>query len=489
MKRLLIVLTFTTYSFFANAQVSQEWGGSVGDSVRCWENYNIFGSLYQSNSFAEAYESWKVVYDICPAAKKNTFILAPRVLNAKIAEAKDNPEELKFYVDLLLESFDRRLEYFPENYGYVLGMKGVELMKHYRDEPLTYYQVFQEALKYDDSELTNPQVINGLFLSATRLLKSKDIEIEEFFNVYNIVSESIERNNNQINRQISEIYGRVTRPDPQGGEEADPIVDTASLSDGDQKNLYRLSKTLEGYDIVERNVEIAIGPLLSCERLLRIYDQESFEKNKSDAVWLRRAGNMLAKERKNDDGETEDCTDDPMYFAIAEALYMLEPSAGAARGMGRMSFKKNDFNKGIEYYKQAGELEADPKKRSGDFLKIAIAYQKLNNLPQARAYAQKAINNRPDWGDPYIVLATVYADAAGSCGENVFEKNAVYWLAISKLNAAKSVDESAARRANALIANYKNRLPDKGISFQFGWKEGDTFKIGCWINETITVKF
>lgn len=492
MKRIFFSIWILTSVFLVKAQdagVSPEWGGNIADSVRCWESYNIYGSLYQSQSYLEAFESWKVVYDLCPGAKKNTFIMAPKLLTEKINATADPAEKAK-WVNLLLESYDKRLEYFPEKHGYVLGMQAVEIMKYFRDEPRKYYDAFQEALKYDDDgDLVSPAVINGLFISATRLLQAKDVELDEFFNVMNIVLESVETNNNQLNRDIAAVYAKVTRPDTLGGEDADPIVDSAALSREDNQALYRLTKTLEGYEKVESNVEKLLGDILSCSRLSRIYNQEAFDKYVDDPIWLRRAANMLSKERTNDAGEPEDCTDDPMYFMIAERLYELEPSANAARGMGRLSFKKEDYKKGLEFYKQAAELEADPKKKAGDYIKIALAYQKEGNLSSARTYANRAKNNRPDWGDPYLVLATVYADAAGTCGNNVFEKNAVYWLSIKELYSAISVDPSSSKKANALLSNYKKRLPDKGVSFTLDKKEGDTYRIGCWINETITVKF
>ena len=85
--------------------------------------------------------------------------------------------------------------------------------------------------------------------------------------------------------------------------------------------------------------------------------------------------------------------------------------------------------------------------------------------------------------------ANVYAAAAGSCGSNVFEKNAVYWAAIDKAAKAKQVDPTVASRADRTIGRLRAGIPDKSISFQLGWKEGDRYSIGCWINETITVRF
>jgi hypothetical protein len=69
------------------------------------------------------------------------------------------------------------------------------------------------------------------------------------------------------------------------------------------------------------------------------------------------------------------------------------------------------------------------------------------------------------------------------------EKNAVYWAAINKLSYARSIDPSVASKAAKLISAYSQQIPDKGISFQLGYKEGDKINIGCWINETVSVKF
>ena len=65
----------------------------------------------------------------------------------------------------------------------------------------------------------------------------------------------------------------------------------------------------------------------------------------------------------------------------------------------------------------------------------------------------------------------------------------MYWAAVNKLNQAKNIDPEIAARANKAIANYKKGFPDKSISFQFGYKEGDSYRIHCWINETVRVAF
>ena len=57
-----------------------------------------------------------------------------------------------------------------------------------------------------------------------------------------------------------------------------------------------------------------------------------------------------------------------------------------------------------------------------DYISIATCYKMTGNLSSAKTYSLKAAQMKSGWGDPYILLATIYAEAAGSCGSNVVEK-------------------------------------------------------------------
>ena len=45
------------------------------DSAKCRENLYIYYELAKKKQWAEAYDSWKVVYDICPQSSKNLWSL------------------------------------------------------------------------------------------------------------------------------------------------------------------------------------------------------------------------------------------------------------------------------------------------------------------------------------------------------------------------------------------------------------------------------
>jgi predicted ABC-class ATPase len=63
----------------------------------------------------------------------------------------------------------------------------------------------------------------------------------------------------------------------------------------------------------------------------------------------------------------------------------------------------------------------------------------------------------------------------------------VYVAALNKAQRAKAVDPSIASLANKYISNYKENIPTTKDLFVAGVASGSTYKIGCWINETVIV--
>lgn len=471
MKKFLLA-TAVTISIAAQAQTEKLWGNSTADSIKCFENYNIAGSYYQSKNYLDAYDAWYQVYTTCPGGWKNTFIIAPRIIEAKIKEEKD-PVKKEALVGILIQQYDDRLKYFPEKEGYVLGEKASDYMRYNKDDSKTAYKLFNEAYKAAGNDMT-PAQLNGFFLSAVRQFNAKEIEFEELLTVYNLASQSLDFN---VIKYSKEIAGYEAQKE--GG----------TCDDKCEKDLDRANRIMEGYDKVQSNIEISMGSVLSCDKLNIIYNKAKFEENKTNPDWLRTAARMLEKERADAEGNSSDCTDNPIYYSVAEALYKLEPSAQAARSMAKMAYSRKEYSTAGKYYEEAIKLEEDPRVQSSDYLKAAVIYQKIGNLTQAKSYALKSASLRKSWGDPYLVLATIYADAAGTCGSNAVEKNAVYWAAIDKLNYAKSIDASVAGRADKLAASYRAAAPNKSTAFQLGYTEGQKYTIGCWINETVVIKF
>ncbi len=460
------------FSLFLTTSVLGQNGVWGSDSLKCWESFNNFGMLYNAKNYAESYDHWLKVYTDCPRAKEIVFIYGPQVVRSKIEKTTDEVAKKKL-VELLMQVYDKRNEYFPGKEAYVLGSKAYEYLQFYPEDPKGAHEMFKLAMAKGSTELT-PSHLNGYFLSGIRLLKDKTIDVASLFTVYNQVNEALEHHTDRLNESVASL--RILR-------------DSGTLTAAQEKSLAKEEKLLEGFDKVAGNIEKSLAPVLNCERLALIYNEASFTANKSDIVWLKRAVKMLEKERKDEAGNTVDCTDNPSYLKVSEALYALQPSAQAARSMGRLSYKREKYTDAMKYYSDAVAQEVDPTKKSNDYLRLAATQMKLQSFAVAKQNCLKSMTLNKNNADPYFLLASIYAEGAGTCGSNAFEKNAVYWAAIEWASKAKLVDPSASMKADRLISVFRKGIPDKSISFQFNYKEGDRYTIGCWINETVTVRF
>lgn len=468
-------LIFTLSMLLAQVAQSQNKKRDYGtDSITCSDNLNIYYSLAKSRNYLQAFDSWKIVYDTCPQVSKNNFIYGPRIVEAKIKTTKDEAEKEKL-IDLLLEVYDKRLQYFPGKEGYVKGRKATDIMQHREEDIYQAYRLFEQAFEIGGKS-QSPAFYNYYFIAAAKLFNADTFGVEEVFKAYNVVNEGIEHNSDALNIQVKELTEKQ---------------ENGTIDEKEKKELARAERNLENYNKVASNLSKILAPIATCEKLKLIYNPEEFEKNKDDQVWLSRALRMLQKERQSKDGEIADCTDNPIFFDVAEAMYRLEPTARSARGMGLLSLRNEDYAKATEFFKEAIEQEVDPLKNADNHYKLGQIYLQRGILSSAKSEGLKAAQKQNGWGNPYILIAQTYASAGakGMCGSNVFEKKAAYWAAIDKLQYAKSIDPSVASKANRLISAYKKQLPDKSIIFGLGVKEGDKHTIGCFINETITVSY
>ncbi len=469
MRKLAILVSLVSMSFIAKAQ-----GGFDAASDDCKNNYSIYYELYKAKSYLDAFESWKFAFENCPEMTKNTFIYGPTIVKAKIDATKD-VDKKESYIQMLYKVYDDRNKYYPEKEGYVIGLKAMDMLRYSPNDNAESFKTFEQALQFESTD-HSAAFFNNYFIAVIRMFNDKSIEfgLDKVFEGYNLVSEALERNNNIFNKTIGEL---------------DAKAETTELSASELKEKEKLERELERYNSVDANLEIQIGKIANCERLASLYTDETFEINKTNIIWLRRAVKLLQKERENEEGEMESCITMPIYYKIADALYNLEPSATAARSMGKLALYNKDYVKAVEYFNSAASQEPDPIKRSDDYRRAALGYRLKGNLEAAKSSALKAISNNKNSGEGYILLAEIYGSADGVCGNNVFEKKAVFWAAIDKLKYAKSIDSSVSNKANKLIAAYSKQLPDKSISFQLNWKDGDKYTIGCWINESIVVNF
>jgi len=183
---------------------------------------------------------------------------------------------------------------------------------------------------------------------------------------------------------------------------------------------------------------------------------------------------------------------------MAQKLYELEPNFENTRQLAEIEMENARYSDANKYLKEAAEKAPNNMTRRDILLEISDTYQNMNNFQQARQYARQASELDPNWGQPYIKIARIYAATISSCtGNRKIDRDdrRVYWLVLDYLDKARSVDSSVSNEVQRLYNAYEPVLPSDEDKFFRGWEAGDQISIDgsqyecySWINETTTVR-
>jgi tetratricopeptide (TPR) repeat protein len=420
--------------------------GHGQDSVNCRLNL----SLMQTSAKAEAYESalkpWMDAYENCPAASKNIYIYGPRIFKALYGTTTDEAKK-KEYLDKTMEIYDTRLIYFGQDdaKGTILAYKTydyMELMGEKTDQAVVY-QWLGEAVN-DMKENLNPLDAYSYYMVASlNLYLSDNSKKEQYLNDY------------------FAVVGYV--------DQAIALAKNAN----DQASADYLVMVKDG--IVKGFVNSGAG---DCKTLTEYY-ADKVEPNKTNKEFLNEVINALA---------SVGCSETDFYFTVAEYLYQLEPSAGAAIGLANKSLKDKDYETALKYYEQAANLETDKNKASDYMMQLAGIFANQRNFAKARQAANEALSFNPSNGEAYILIAQLYASSANNIFSESEKAGLVYLVAVDKLQKARSVDPSVAEKANSLINRYSAAFMDTETAFMMGLKAGETVFIPGWIGESTTIR-
>lgn len=437
-KRAMLVLTLVFISSLAlNAQNTADYGS---DPETCKVKLSTYTEFFKQENYKDAYSSWRWCYINCPASTKNLYIHGPTILDYMIAQATDNEAKEK-YIDTLLMIYDQRIQYYDEE-GRVKGRKANDILKYRPDSTMQAYNLYLESMELMGNK-TESSVL-GYFTNVTIIFFKngtlpKETVVENYANVSTI-----------IEAQVAETEDSAKR---------EKIIEL-------------------GAKIEEMFVNSGAA---DCDAIISIFAPK-FEATPNDIDLLKKIAKLMEKTRN------QDCLTTDLYAKVSEALYSAEKTPEAAHKIAKVYYLKSNYSKAEFYYLEAAKLQNDESLKADIYYELASLYLNLKQYSKARDYARRALGVNSSYGKAYIVIAKCYAAGGSSCGENEIDKVAIYWVVVDQLVKAKNSDASIADDANDLIRKYTSYFPTREKLFWYSVSEGQSYTIGCWINETTTVR-
>lgn len=410
-------------------------------------NYVLYRDFLRADDYDKAYELWKKVYEVAPAAdgQRNTVFADGIRFNQRfIAETKDTAQ-WEPYIDRIFELYDQIQQCYPEG-GYIQARKAFDLYYKYRwrASKLEIYELFKESIEIDGEEVQD-FVINPFTSLLVELYFDEKISMEE----------------------AQEYAARIK----------DIVVKGVENCEGVMCERWAI---IESYAPERLEAFETVRGFYDCEYYTEKYYAQ-FEENPTDCDIIRTVYSRMKWGGCNENSEklkelirtgNQNCVEEKALSKAYDAL------------------RNADYDMAISLFETAAEEEENLEKKALYLLTIAkIYYAHKRNFPQSRQYALQAAAVRSDWGEPYILIGQLYASSGPLCGPGTgWDSQVVVWPALDAWNKAKRIDPSVTAEANKWIGRYAKYMPSKEDVFQRNLTTGQTFFVGCWIRETTTIR-
>lgn len=430
--------------------------------------HSIYRQALKSSDFEIAFENWQKVYKMAPAAdgKRDAHYTDGAEIYKSLLAKASSEEDKAMYKRKIIELYDAAIACYeagaittknntPEEtkkkIGYLYGRKAYDMFYFINAPYEDNIVALDKCIEYagDDAEYTILDVYPRIVVwQYKQKIMSKEKAVEIF---------------NKMN-QIAEY------------------------------NISNNEKYADGYQQAQAAMESVFAEIESeifdCEYFKQKLLPEYYE-NKDDAEILRKVYLKLQQQgcSETDEDMVELSLAWKEYAKTENQRLQKEFEANNPAAAARIAYDEGRYKDAIDKYRQAVAQETSNEKKATYLFGIAsIEFRKLNLYSQARSTAYEAARLNPNWGRPYMLIGDMYGKTARSCGDAWNQRLAIL-AAIDKYAYAKSIDASLASEANQRIGSYSNSLPDGAEAHMRGVKEGQTETVGCWIGESVRLRF
>ena len=408
------------------------------------ENFVLYRDFKKAKDYTVAFDYWQKVYKDAPAADgKRATVFTDGVFFYETFMEKD-PAKKDEYLQKIFALYDKMEECYPEG-GYAQGLKAFDYFFKYPDRAtkMEQYELFKKSIELDKGE---PRffILNPFTALLVDLTLEEKIPIKEAKKYEQVIRKAIEKglaeckqNNDCENWNIINEYAPAR---------LEALESIRGFYDCD----YYLTKY---YPVFEANPE-------DCETINAVYSRLRF-------------------------GACEASLSHLVALNDAYKNHCVVETGPSCNDM----LREGQYKEAIDCLEKAIETLSDNKDKATYKLIIAkIYYGHLKSFSRARQYARQAANLRPGWGEPYILIGTLYASSGPLCGPGRgWDSQRVVWPAIDKWKIAAS-DPSTRSEANKLINQYSQYMPELGEIFQRGLAEGQDYLVPCWIQENTKIR-
>ncbi len=348
-----------------------------------------------------------------------------------LAQKETDAAKKKEYTEKALQMYDTRIKYFGGEAD-LLNKKAsaaAKLLYSNKEQHDTLSSIFSKALKANKEKFAYYNIFPYMAI-AKGLYEQKKMSQDELIDVYDKLNEVVDKN----------AGGKDAAKYQEQAEKVDAIfiqtidVDCNFIAD---KLVPKMKENPGDTDIAKKIIALSLA---------------------------------------------SECTDQPYFTEAAIATFNKEPNAGLAKTIGERMMREGSEKEAMEFLNKAAQLSESNQQKAEVYLSMASINLKQGNRNAARDYAIKAAQtDQSVAGKAYTTVGNMYMNSYEECkgGKSEIEDRAVFLAAYEMYQ--KAGDSQG-------MAHAKEQFPSKELVFTHNKKVGGSIKVGCWINETVTIR-
>lgn len=429
MKAHIFLTGLVVVLFAASANAQWVW---PEDKATAETKNALYTDNFKQGNFRKAADHLYWLLVNAPNLNKSIYINGVKIYDGLASEETDKDKKV-IYQDSVLLLYNLRIKYFNEESS-VLNRKAYDAYKYYSDDSGRYKELltlFKSTFELngnkvmDNNLLPYMDVVRRYKVSGGNITDEEILAIyEEIVNITNYKIEVVKTNTDRLKIVLDKVN--------------ELLVSTI--------------------DVDCNFVENTLGPKLKAEP-----DNLKLAKN---IMRLSFAGK---------------CLDLEVFMDATKVVQKNEPEYGLAKLIGQSAASKGDFETAIKYLEESIDLTDDNTKKADSYYSLAVIQANQDKRVSARDYARKAVAADPTKNDAYKIIGNLYFNSFNDCskGENPIHDKAVYIAAYEMFKRAG--DATGMSRA-------QSQFPTMEEIFTWDMQVGEEYRVGCWINETVTIQ-
>ncbi len=429
-KTLFIPLIFIGASLLPQTGSSQP-GWNWGEQVDVAKEKNaLYVDMMKAGKLNESIEPLDWLLENTPDLNTSLYQNGAKIYQ-DLAEKETDAATKAGYQEKALEMYDLRIKYFGKE-AYVMNRKVFPAYKFYKSDKSKYaelYEMYNKSFELNGDKFYNNNLVAYMDVVRRHKLTGGDISDE----------------------RVIEIYSAIT-----------DVID-AKRAEG--KNLSTLDKIADNVDkMLTSTVD------LNCDFVEEILGPK-----------FRETGDIKIAKKIFQLMLTGKCTDRPLAYEAAKAVNEDEPSFGIAKFLAIRAAQDGDVATAYDFYNQAIELTEENIKKAEIYMNMATMDASEGKKVSARSNARKSLSFDPSNKEPYNLIGNLYMGSFEDCKKGEFKTHdyAVFIAAHKMYKLAGNQDGMS--KAKALFPSIEDLFNEE-------YQEGQTYQVGCWINETVVLE-